>query len=121
MSPAVQIRLETPSCWNVLARLSTGRRGEERRKKSIGGSVCFSGGNPRSSAARDQGVTRGQLPMATAKGDPGTRGLPEPVHHLRAALRHLAQVLGRYRMLQIGSAHLRAQALESRRALLLRE
>lgn len=67
-------------------------------KKKINSSgrnfLCFSGGNPRGSSTRDQGVAGGELPVATAKGDSSSRRVPEPVDHLRAALRHLAQVLG---------------------------
>lgn len=97
-------------------------RGEE--KKLILPDGIFlrsSGGNPRGSSTRDQGVAGGELPVATAKGDSSARRVPEPVDHLRPALRHLAQVLGRHRVLQIGSPHLRAQALASSRAFLLRE
>lgn len=97
-------------------------RGEE--KKLILPDGIFlrsSGGNPRGSSTRDQGVAGGELPVATAKGDSSSRRVPEPVDHLRPALRHLAQVLGRHRVLQIGSSHLRAQALASSRAFLLRE
>lgn len=97
-------------------------RGEE--KKLILPDGIFlrsSGGNPRGSSTRDQGVAGGELPVATAKGDSSARRVPEPVDHLRPALRHLAQVLGRHRVLQIGSSHLRAQALASSRAFLLRE
>lgn len=97
-------------------------RGEE--KKLILPDGIFlrsSGGNPRGSSTRDQGVAGGELPVATAKGDSSSRRVPEPVDHLRPALRHLAQVLGRHRVLQIGSPHLRAQALASSRAFLLRE
>lgn len=67
-------------------------------KKKINSSgrnfLCSSGGNPRGSSTRDQGVAGGELPVATAKGDSSSRRVPEPVDHLRAALRHLAQVLG---------------------------
>lgn len=120
------LRIFPPSFSFLLARISfTDRallRGEE--KKLILPDGIFlrsSGGNPRGSSTRDQGVAGGELPVATAKGDSSSRRVPEPVDHLRPALRHLAQVLGRHRVLQIGSPHLRAQALASSRAFLLRE
>lgn len=120
------LRIFPPSFSFLLARISfTDRallRGEE--KKLILPDGIFlrsSGGNPRGSSTRDQGVAGGELPVATAKGDSSSRRVPEPVDHLRPALRHLAQVLGRHRVLQIGSPHLRSQALASSRAFLLRE
>lgn len=120
------LRIFPPSFSFLLARISfTDRallRGEE--KKLIlphGIFLRSSGGNPRGSSTRDQGVAGGELPVATAKGDSSSRRVPEPVDHLRPALRHLAQVLGRHRVLQIGSPHLRSQALASSRAFLLRE
>ena len=103
--------------------LSFGEKEREEKKLILPDGIFLrsSGGNPRGSSTRDQGVAGGELPVATAKGDSSARRVPEPVDHLRPALRHLAQVLGRHRVLQIGSPHLRAQALASSRAFLLRE